>query len=45
VGWMFHLLHEEMARCMQLMGVSNWKELDRSCLVALNAMGREMLRR
>lgn len=43
VEWMFHLLREEMARSMQLMGVSNWKELDRSCLVALNAMGREML--
>ena len=43
VEWMFRLLREEMARSMQLMGVSNWKELDRSCLVALSAMGREML--
>jgi len=45
VEWMFHLLREEMARCMQLMGVSSWKELDRSCLVPLNAMGKEMLYR
>lgn len=45
VEWMLHLLREEMVRSMQLMGVSGWKELDRSCLVPLNAMGKEMLRR
>lgn len=45
VEWIFHLMREEMIRCMQLIGVSNWKELDRSCLVPLNAMGKEMLHR
>lgn len=43
VEWMFHLLREEMVRSMQLMGVSSCRELDRSCLVPLNAMGRGML--
>ena len=45
VEWMFHLLREEMARCMRLIGVSGWKELDRSCLLPLNAMGKDMLHR
>lgn len=43
VEWMFHLLREEMVRSMQLIGISSWQELDRTCLVPLNAMGRGML--
>ncbi len=45
VRWMLRLLREEMTRTMQLIGVSDWSGLDRSCLVPLNAMGREILRR
>ncbi len=43
VEWMFHLLRQEMTRCLKLMGVSDWKQLDKSCLVALNAMGKDLL--
>lgn len=43
VEWIFHLLREEMLRTMRLIGVSDWRSLDRSCLVPLNAMGKEIL--
>lgn len=43
VEWIFHLLSQEMLRAMELMGVSNWKELDRSCLLPLNAMGKQLI--
>lgn len=45
VEWIFHLLRQEMLRAMRLIGVSDWKSLDHSCLVPLNSMGREILQR
>ncbi len=43
VEWILHLLQEEMLRAMQLMGAGDWKSLDRSCLVPLNALGQKIL--
>lgn len=45
VEWILKLLREDMIRSLQLIGVGSWKELDKACLVPLNAMGREMLHR
>ena len=43
VEWIFCWLRQEMMRAMELMGISNWKELDKSCLRPLNELGRKLL--